>query len=110
MRRASGPRAPPEPLDRAGRAGANIARIKGHAETGDFASFAARWGRRSAHIVFTAHPTFLLARPRPAQSPRRPARAISARPPAPPAMRDTITLDSEHDDALAAIARAMRAR
>src|SRR5579863_4508070 len=38
----------------------NIARIKGLAEAGDFPGFAARWARPVAHIVFTAHPTFLL--------------------------------------------------
>jgi len=41
---------------------ANLARVKAMAEGGDFASFAARWSRPVAHVVFTAHPTFLLPR------------------------------------------------
>jgi phosphoenolpyruvate carboxylase len=90
----------------------NVARLKGLAEAGDFAGFAARWGRPVAHVVFTAHPTFLLAR---AQA-RAVAQAASSGDVdtqtvcAAPSERDIITLDSEHDDAMAAIARAQRAR
>ena len=38
---------------------ASIARLA--SEEADFASFAARWAKPLAHIVFTAHPTFLLS-------------------------------------------------
>jgi phosphoenolpyruvate carboxylase len=90
----------------------NLTRIGAMAEGGDFAGFAARWSRPVAHIVFTAHPTFLLAR---AQGQ---AVALAASQGdldsetvcAAPAARDTITLDSEHTDAMAAIARAQKAR
>ena len=88
---------------------ANIARLKGHAETGDFASFAARWGRPVAHIVFTAHPTFLLNKAQTqavADGASADAPAICTVAPA----RDTITLDTEHDAALAAMARGQAAR
>ena len=88
---------------------ANIARLKGHAETGDFASFAARWGRPVAHIVFTAHPTFLLNKAQTqavADGASADAPAICTVPPA----RDTITLDTEHEAALAAMARGQAAR
>lgn len=90
---------------------ANIARVKGHAETGDFASFATRWGRPAAHIVFTAHPTFLLNKAQTGTV----AQAASAGDFGPAtcaanATRDTITLDTEHDAALAAIARGHSAR
>ncbi|HWU01430.1 MAG TPA: phosphoenolpyruvate carboxylase, partial [Novosphingobium sp.] len=91
---------------------ANLARVKAMAEGGDFASFAARWSRPVAHVVFTAHPTFLL--------PRAQAAAVAASASAgdgtdsavcaAPAARDVITLDSEHADAMAAIARAQSAR
>ncbi|NKJ02569.1 phosphoenolpyruvate carboxylase [Novosphingobium sp. SG707] len=90
---------------------ANLARVKGHAETGDFASFATRWGRPAAHIVFTAHPTFLLNKAQTAtvahaasQGDFGPATCAAT------AARDTITLDTEHDAALAAIARGHSAR
>lgn len=90
---------------------ANIARVKGHAEAGDFASFATRWGRPAAHIVFTAHPTFLLNKAQTAtvahaasEGDFGPATCAAT------AARDTITLDSEHDAALAAIARGHTAR
>lgn len=88
----------------------NLARIKGHAEGGDFSTFAARWARPVAHIVFTAHPTFVLNK---AQSTTVAQAATSgdftstcAADPA----RDTITLDTEHDAALAAMARGHTAR
>ncbi|MDE1915665.1 MAG: phosphoenolpyruvate carboxylase [Sphingomonadales bacterium] len=90
----------------------NVARVKGLAEAADFAGFAAKWSRPVAHIVFTAHPTFLLARAQ--------AHAVAAAAStgdvenhavcAAPHARDVITLDSEHDDAMAAIARAQKAR
>lgn len=78
----------------------------------DFAAFAARCQHPQLHAVFTAHPTFLLA---PAQSQ---AVAIAASAPgevddtvcAVPAVRAAVTLDHEHDAAMAAMARAQDAR
>jgi len=90
----------------------NLTRIGAMAEAGDFAGFAARWNRPVAHIVFTAHPTFLLARAQ-AQAVAQAASQgdlDSETVCAAPAARDTITLDSEHADAMAAIARAQKAR
>ena len=91
---------------------ANQARIRSLAEAGDFTAFAARWGRPLAHIVFTAHPTFLLNK---IQTQAVAAAASSGDPDVTSACvtdasRDTITLDSEHDAALAAISRAQTAR
>ena len=78
----------------------------------DFTSFAVRWQRPAAHVVFTAHPTFLLSR---AQSEAvahsastgdfSEASVCVASP-----ERDAITLDYEHEEALAAIARGQVAR
>lgn len=78
----------------------------------DFTAFAARWQRPLVHIVFTGHPTFLLTR---AQSQ---AVAMSASSGdisesavcTAPHARDIITLDYEHDAAIAAMARAQIAR
>lgn len=90
----------------------NLARLKGLAEMGDFAGFAARWSRPVAHIVFTAHPTFLLSR---AETEAVTAAATSGDCSAAtvcvaPHDRDTITLDSEHAAAMTAIARGQAAR
>jgi phosphoenolpyruvate carboxylase len=78
----------------------------------DFESFRARWERPLLHAVFTAHPTFLLA---PAE-----ADAVAAAAAADGAIDDSvcvvapttpaITLDFEHREARAAIARASQAR
>ena len=97
--------APVEPDD-------NLSRLKGLAETGDFAGFAARWSRPVAHIVFTAHPTFLLSR---AETGAVAAAATSGDCSAStvcvaPHDRDTITLDTEHAAAMTAIARGQTAR
>jgi phosphoenolpyruvate carboxylase len=73
----------------------NLTRIGAMAEAGDFAGFAARWNRPVAHIVFTAHPTFLLARAQ-AQAVAQAASQgdlDSETVCAAPAARDTITLD-----------------
>jgi phosphoenolpyruvate carboxylase len=78
----------------------------------DFASFAQRWSHPLFHIVFTAHPTFLLS---PAQSDAVAAAASSGTVSeaavciADPA-RPSITLDHEHAEAMAALARAQDAR
>lgn len=79
----------------------------------DFESFSARWQRPQLHAVFTAHPTFLLT---PDQS-RIVALAASGEQkvdPAdctgPAAERPAVTLDHEHREAMAAMARAQDAR
>ena len=96
------------PLDPA----ANHARIAVLADAPDFASFAAKVSTPMFHVVFTAHPTFLLTRH---QSEADAAAATSGAIDAAnaclaPHARDAITLDSEHADAMAAIARAQSAR
>jgi len=91
----------------------NAARLRAMADqAGDFASFAARWQHPLAHVVFTAHPTFLLSA---AQSAAVAASAASGAIGADttctaPAARDSITLDSEHAAAMTAIARAQAGR
>src|ERR1700712_1233524 len=90
----------------------NINRLKGLAETGDFPGFAARWARPVAHIVFTAHPTFLLSR---AETEAVAAAATSGDCSASTVCvaahdRDNITLDTEHAAAMTAIARGQAAR
>jgi phosphoenolpyruvate carboxylase len=78
----------------------------------DFAAFRARWERPQLHAVFTAHPTFLLT---PAQS-AAVAQAASSDAAIDQsacrveAERPAITLASEHDQAMAAMARAQDAR
>ncbi len=90
----------------------NETRLRALADEDDFAAFAAQWQRPLAHVVFTAHPTFLLNA---AQSATVTAAASSgdlsrdlvcAASNAP----DTITLDYEHEAALAALTRAQDAR
>jgi phosphoenolpyruvate carboxylase len=90
----------------------NLARLKALGEGGDFAAFAARWARPAAHVVFTAHPTFLLSK---AQSAAVAAAATAgdtseASVCVAPHDRDTITLDYEHAAAMDAMTRAQRAR
>jgi phosphoenolpyruvate carboxylase len=90
----------------------NEARLRELAEEEDFAAFAAHWQRPLAHIVFTAHPTFLLSK---AQTEAVAASASSgeiteATVCVAPHDRDTITLGSEHEAALAAMARGHAAR
>ena len=96
------------PLDSA----TNLATLAGEATDDDFGAFAARWSRPLAHVVFTAHPTFLLNTAQAATV----ASAATSGDLAPGTVcaashaRDTITLDSEHAAAMAAIARAQTAR
>ncbi|MGH6787459.1 MAG: phosphoenolpyruvate carboxylase [Novosphingobium sp.] len=90
----------------------NAARIGALAAAPDFAAFAAKWRTPLAHIVFTGHPTFLLTR---AQSAAVASSASSGEigegtTCVAPHERDAITLDSEHADAMAALARAQDAR
>jgi len=96
------------PLDPA----ANCARIAALADAADFASFAAKVRHPLLHVVFTAHPTFLLTRRQSAAVANAATRgAIEAGSACvAPHERDAITLDSEHADAMAAIGRAQSAR
>ena len=90
----------------------NRARIAALADAPDFAAFAAKVRQPLLHVVFTAHPTFLLT--------RRQSEAVAGAATCgtidagtacvAPHARDAITLDSEHADAMAAIARAQIAR
>jgi phosphoenolpyruvate carboxylase len=96
------------PLDPA----TNLATLAGEAPDDDFGAFAARWSRPLAHVVFTAHPTFLLNTAQAATV----ASAATSGDLGPGTVcaashaRDTITLDSEHAAAMAAMARAQTAR
>ncbi|HEX7853978.1 MAG TPA: phosphoenolpyruvate carboxylase [Sphingobium sp.] len=92
---------------------AAIARIaESDSDEADFTSFAVRWQRPAGHIVFTAHPTFLLS----AADARAIADAVSrddfsdglVSPLAQDS--DTITIDYEHDAAMTAMARGQKAR
>ena len=91
---------------------ANHARIAAQADAPDFASFAAKVRTPLLHVVFTAHPTFLLTRNQSAAvATAATSGAIDAANAClAPHTRDAITLDSEHTDAMAAIARAQVAR
>ena len=90
----------------------NTARLLGLADEDDFAAFAAHWQRPLAHVVFTAHPTFLLSNAQRdsvaegASSGDLSAETVCAV----PGTRDTITLDYEHDAVTATLARAQDAR
>ncbi|WP_374410848.1 phosphoenolpyruvate carboxylase [Novosphingobium colocasiae] len=90
----------------------NDARIDAAADEDDFTAFAVRWQRPAAHVVFTAHPTFLLSAAQSeavthaASSGDFAEATVCAASPA----RDTITLDYEHAAAMAAIARGQKAR
>ncbi|MFM5955296.1 MAG: phosphoenolpyruvate carboxylase [Novosphingobium sp.] len=90
----------------------NLQRLSALDDTDDFAGFAARWRHPAAHIVFTAHPTFLLTR----RQSEAVAEAASsgdigaATACVAPHDRDAITLDSEHRAALDALTRAQAAR
>ncbi len=90
----------------------NAARLAALADAPDFAAFAARWQYPLIHVVFTAHPTFLLSSVQSAAvadaatSGSIDAQTVCVA----PHERDTITLDSEHDAAMRAMARAQGAR
>lgn len=100
LRRLAGPVSPDENLALLG---------DGPAE---FDAFSARWSQPAAHVVFTAHPTFLLSR---AQSDAV-AEAASAGEIGEetvciaPADRDEITLEYEHEAAMRALTRGQDAR
>ncbi len=90
----------------------NQARLAARSAAPDFASFAARWRQPLAHVVFTAHPTFLLT--------KRQTEAVASAASTgeigagtacvAPHDRDAITLDSEHRAAMDALGRAQDAR
>ena len=90
----------------------NDARLRSLSDEDDYAAFAAHWQRPLAHIVFTAHPTFLLS----AAQTKSVAAAASTGDTsqeavcAVPGGRDPITLDTEHEAAMAAMIRAQDAR
>ena len=102
LRRLVAPTAPAE----------NIHRLAAIGADQDFAGFAAQWSRPAAHVVFTAHPTFLLTA---AQTEAVTAAATAGEVSAATVCiaaptRAPITLDTEHAAAMAAIARAAKAR
>lgn len=78
----------------------------------DFEAFAARWAQPLFHVVFTAHPTFLLTMAQAdavaaaASSGDVSANSVCIADPA----RAPITLDYEHGEAMEALARAQDAR
>ncbi|MFC4254482.1 phosphoenolpyruvate carboxylase [Altererythrobacter xixiisoli] len=92
---------------------ANDAALAELFEEADFAAFRMRWERPQLHAVFTAHPTFLLS---PAETDAVAHAAASdgeiAIDPASATAgaRPAITLDYEHQQAMAAIANAQDAR
>ncbi|MDB5725422.1 MAG: phosphoenolpyruvate carboxylase [Novosphingobium sp.] len=82
------------------------------ASAADFEEFARRWSHPLFHIVFTAHPTFLLTRSQSdavadAASQGAVTEAVVC---TVETERTAITLDFEHDEALAALGRAQDAR
>lgn len=90
----------------------NLARLTDRAQANDFATFADRWQHPVAHVVFTAHPTFLLTqRQSLAVAEAASTGDIAAQSACvAPHARDTITLDSEHRAAMDALSRAQQAR
>jgi phosphoenolpyruvate carboxylase len=72
----------------------------------DLAAFRERWERPKLHVVFTAHPTFLLSE---SECQAIATRALGA-PSAPSPDRPAVTLAHEHARAMAAIANAQDAR
>jgi phosphoenolpyruvate carboxylase len=90
----------------------NTTRLRALADEDDFAAFAARWQRPLAHVVFTAHPTFLLSQAQTATVSAAASVGDLSRETicAATSARDTITLDYEHEAAMAALARAQDAR
>jgi phosphoenolpyruvate carboxylase len=94
---------------------ANLTAFRALAERladGSFEQFAARWSQPLLHVVFTAHPTFLLTA---AQSDAVAAAASSdsvsaASVCAVDSSRRSVTLNFEHDEAMHALGRAADAR
>jgi phosphoenolpyruvate carboxylase len=77
-----------------------------------FAEFAARWAQPAQHIVFTAHPTFLLNGAQSDAVAQAAAKGEISEQMVCVAdhKRDNVTLDYEHAEAMAAISRAAAAR
>ncbi len=78
----------------------------------DFSAFCAQWQQPQMHVVFTAHPTFLLSSAQTAavaQAACAPG-AIDGAVCTAPSAREPITLEYEHRAALAAMAQAQDAR
>lgn len=78
---------------------------------GSFEAYSARWSDPLFHVVFTAHPTFLLT-PEQSDAVAQAAssgHAVGANPCA-AGERPEITLDYEHEEAMAALERAQDAR
>ncbi|WP_067736742.1 phosphoenolpyruvate carboxylase [Novosphingobium naphthalenivorans] len=90
----------------------NDARLDAAADEEDFTAFAVRWQRPAAHVVFTAHPTFLLSSAQTEAVARSASTGDHSQASVciAPAERDTITLDYEHEKATAAIANGQKAR
>ena len=91
---------------------ANHTAVRGLCDLPDFDAFAARWQQPFLHAVFTAHPTFLLT---PAQGDAVASAASTGDVSAATVCladgaRPAITLDHEHAEAMAALARAQDAR
>ena len=78
----------------------------------DFGAFVARWQQPFVHVVFTAHPTFLLSRAQSAAVASAASQdAVGAETVCiAPHDRDAITLDYEHAEAMKALAHAQEAR
>ncbi|MFZ4382536.1 MAG: phosphoenolpyruvate carboxylase, partial [Sandarakinorhabdus sp.] len=97
------------PLEEAENLEAFRAAVTASAQVSDFAAFAARWSQPLLHVVFTAHPTFLLTR---AEYAAVAAAAVSGTPVAiaPQPDRPSPSLADEHDEAMAALTRAGSAR
>lgn len=85
------------------------AAVVASAQGSDFAGFAMRWSQPLLHVVFTAHPTFLLT---PNEYAAVAEAAVSGAPVviAPQPDRPSPSLADEHEEAMAALARAQAAR
>ncbi len=99
------------PMDPADNAARFAALVEASAAAGDFDAFARRWSQPLQHIVFTAHPTFLLT-PAEADAVAQAAQSDAVGPAmcAINAARPAVTLASEHADVLAAMTQAQGAR
>ena len=97
------------PLDPTANLAAFRAEVETSAADGHFAAFRARWEAPALHIVFTAHPTFLLT---PQEYDAVADAAVTGVPVAlaPVLERPSPSLEDEHAAVLAAIGRAMAAR
>lgn len=97
------------PLDPTANLAAFRAEVETSAADGHFAAFRARWEAPALHIVFTAHPTFLLT---PQEYDAVADAAVTCVPVAlaPALERPSPSLEDEHAAVLAVIGRAMAAR